>query len=397
MLESIHIGMSGLIGYSKGLRVIANNTANLNTPGFKGASLQFSDMFYSSDNSAGTSMLGHGLDTGATRLSFRQGELRGSGNPLDLAIDGLGFFIVREPDGTLAYTRAGQFSFDVSNMLSERNSGAAVMGLGKDGELLPVSLDGLASTAATPTSTVRLAGNLSSTASTQAVEGLTAIDSLGTRHTLRAVFSSASSSGSGPGTQTGRWLLQLYEGSTLVGTQPVVFSDGKPTAASERLTFQYTPAGLAGMPLVLELGSNVSSYAAGTLSSLAFSSQDGMPAGSLTATDFDADGVLKLRYSNGQSKDGIRLALARFMSEDDVLAVGGNRFVAADGASWIRGAAGDGAFGVIRAGSVEISNVDLSQEFSDLVIMQRGYQASSQIISTANELLQELFSMKGAT
>ncbi len=114
-------------------------------------------------------------------------------------------------------------------------------------------------------------------------------------------------------------------------------------------------------------------------------SQDGHAAGSLVRTTFDENGVLSLSYANGQTVKGPRLALARFSSSDAVASVGANEFEATIPGAWQTKPAGDGGFGSVRSGMVESSNVDLSQEFNDLIIMQRGYQASSQIISTAQK------------
>lgn len=155
----------------------------------------------------------------------------------------------------------------------------------------------------------------------------------------------------------------------------------------------YTPANQAPVPLTLDFGTAVTSFASGTLSTLSFGSTDGYAAADLSATTFDATGTLVLSYANGQTVKGPRLSLGRFDTASAVGSLGDNQFEALDGKAWHSGTAG-GAFGNIRAGKVEISNVDLSQEFSDLVIMQRGYQASSQVITTANEMLQELFAMK---
>src|SRR6478609_6440934 len=116
MLDSIYVGLTGLIGYSKDLTVIGNNAANLNTPGFKSQQLLFTDLFYQSklleNNDGGTRLdIGTGLDTGATRRNFKPGELRQTGGDQDVAIDGTGFFVLRR-DGQTFLTRAGQFSFD---------------------------------------------------------------------------------------------------------------------------------------------------------------------------------------------------------------------------------------------------------------------------------------------
>ena len=149
------------------------------------------------------------------------------------------------------------------------------------------------------------------------------------------------------------------------------------------------------MPLTLDFGKDVTSFASGTLSTLAFASQNGYGPAALTQVAFDSAGVVSLTYGNGQAVKGSKLVLARFDSMDAVEAIGENEFKAADGKSWSTGNAGNGSFGKVQSGMIEISNVDLSREFGDLVIMQRGYQASSQIVSTANDMLQELFSMKG--
>jgi len=118
-------------------------------------------------------------------------------------------------------------------------------------------------------------------------------------------------------------------------------------------------------------------------------------AGTLTGVTFDATGTVVYAYSNGQTTKGNRLQLARFDTTEAVKANGSNQFDETDAALWHTGTPGDAGFGTVKSGVVEVSNVDLSQEFSDLVIMQRGYQASSQVVSTANEMLQQLFSMTG--
>ena len=122
MLDSIYIGMSGLTSFSKGLSNISNNVANLNTPGFKGSELGFADLFYryqysGSGNQDGLPyQQGDGVKTGSTSLKFTQGDFRQTGNDLDVAVDGQGFFILVK-DGKTFYTRAGQFKIDDSALV----------------------------------------------------------------------------------------------------------------------------------------------------------------------------------------------------------------------------------------------------------------------------------------
>lgn len=395
MLDSIYVGMTGLLGYSKGLRVIANNTANLNTPGFKGSSLQFSDLFYSSSNLASGSGsgsyggLGYGLNAGSTVLSFKQGEIRQTDNPLDMAVDGQGLFILRDAEGNITYTRAGQFRFNGDGVLVNQADNAKVMGRSPDGGLAEISLAGLSTNAGKATANIKFNGNISSTLTEQIVGGVRVIDALGGAHTLSVKFTNTDA------TTAGSWKVELLDGTAVVATQQIIFFDGKPTAATSKLSVSYTPVGGAAIPLVLDFSTDVTSFAAGNLSTLAMFSQDGVTPGALTQASFDSTGTLVLGYSNNQIVKGARLALGRFDSLDAVGTVGDNQFSALDPTHWVTGNAEEGGFGSIRASSVEIANVDLSQEFSDLVVMQRGFQASSQVISTANEMLQELFALKG--
>jgi len=390
MFESIFVGMSGLHGFSQGLRVIANNTANINTPGFKGSTTQFADMFYSTANSgSGMAQVGYGLNTTGTALNFKQGELRQTGNNLDLALDGQGLFTLRDGSGNLHYTRAGQFMFDANGVLTNRSEAQKVMGADASGTLGEINITGQATLAGKPSTTLKFSGNLSSTATAQTVNSVKVIDNVGGEHLLSVKFTNVGT------TTPGAWTVDLLDGATSIGSGQIVFADGRPAAGSSTISLAYTPAGLTALPLMLDFGTDVTSFASGTLSTIAFQSQDGYPPGALTGATFDGTGVLVLSYSNGQTAKGSRLSLARFDSLDAVESVGGNAFDATNSLAWHVGVAGEGGFGTVKSGMVELSNVDLSQEFSDLVIMQRGYQASSQVISTANEMLQELFAMRG--
>jgi flagellar hook protein FlgE len=390
MLDSIHVGMTGLQGYSRGLRVIANNTANLDTPGYKSSTLQFADMFYSNGGAAGNeaTQLGHGLATRGTQLDFRQGDLRDTGNPFDLGVDGDGLFLLRLNDGSTRYTRAGNFQFDAERRLADRADGALVLGRDASGAETPITIMGLKTTPGAATGVARFAGNLSSTVDAQTIQSVKVHDAEGEEHQLTVKFTNTAAQA------TGSWQVELLDGSTAVGEATVVFADGRPTAATAKPTFGYTPPGKASQSLVLDFSTDVTSFASGNLSTLALAAQDGRPPGSLTKVTFNARGALVATYSNGQDVEGVRLLLARPHSSDDVESAGGNRFEATGGRAWEVGMAGDGAFGSVHAGQLEMSNVDLAREFSDLVVMQRGYQASSQVISTANDMLQELFNMK---
>jgi flagellar hook protein FlgE len=392
MLESIYIGMTGLLGYSRGLQVIANNTANMDTPGFKSSNLQFADLFYTGANlqggltSQGRQQVGLGLDTIGTALSFKQGGLRLTNNALDLAIDGNGLFVLQDAQGVITYTRDGEFQFDLDGILVSRTTGAKVMALGPQGELTEISLANLDVSANKPTSRVVFNGNLSSTSVQQTVSNITVMDASGAMHTLSLDLQNS-------GTTAGGWTATLMDGTTAVGSATLLFEDGSPVAGSTTFDLVYTPAGQPAQTLTLDFSANVTSFAAGSLSTLTMASQDGVAPGNLTGATFDDNGVLTLTYANGQTAQSARLALARFDSPDAVAAVGSNQFKSQNSQAWHLGWAGEGAFGPVRAGTIEFSNVELSQEFSNLIIMQRGYQASSEIIATAGQMLDQLFAI----
>ena len=389
MLASIYIGMTGLQGYSQGLRVIANNTANINTPGYKGSSLQFADMFYTNSSSgSGNMQVGYGLNTAGTVLNFEQGELRQTGNSLDLAIEGQGLFTVKDNGGNLHYTRAGQFAFNADGVLVNRIDQSKVMGQDAGGAIGEISIAGRSSIPGKATATVKFSGNLSSTVTEQIIGSVKVIDTVGGEHLLSVRLTNSGA------LTPGRWIVDLLDGSATVGTGELLFVNGRPELSNSTIRVTYAPAGLQAAPLALDFGSNVTSFASGNLSTLAVASQDGTLPGALAGVSFDAMGTLVMTYANGQTVKGSRLSLGRFDSLDAVMSSGNNQFEATNSLAWHTGLAEDGGFGSVRSGMVELSNVDLSQEFSDLVIMQRGYQASSQVISTANDMLQELFRMK---
>lgn len=396
MIESIYVGMTGLAGFSQGLRVIANNTTNLNTPGFKSSSLQFTDLFYTKDSVSGSAsgpgyhQVGYGLNTTGTSLSFKQGELLQTGNDLDLALDGQGLFLIRDADGRLSYTRAGQFRFSSDGVLISSGKDQKVMGFDANKSLVEISIAGLKTQAGKPTSTVFFNGNLSSTATDQTVGGVKIIDSVGAEHVLDVKLTNNSA------TTPGAWTVELMNGTTVISTGQVLFQNGLPVSGSDKVSVTFTPAGLAPIPVTLDFSTDVTSFAAGSLSTLAMSKQDGVGPGALSTVAFDATGTMVMSYSNGQTVKGTQLALVRFDidAENTLEAKGNNQFVSSEQHGWHLGVAGSSGFGTVNSSRLEKSNVDLSQEFSNLVVMQRGYQASSQVVSTANEMLQQLFSMK---
>lgn len=394
MLDTFHIGMSGLIAYSKGLQVVGNNLTNVNTPGFKASDMGFSGLFTEQNTGGGAggtsnSEAGSGLGTLATRVDFQQGTLNQTGNPLDLAVNGQGFFITRD-GAKMSYTRAGQFQFDKDGFLTSSSNGKRVAGMGDSGQLQDISLASLKTNPAKQTTRVTLQGILSSNATADIVTGgINVIDPAGGQHVLSLTLHNNSA------TTAGNWTATVKnEAGATVGTGSLQFSNGIPDGTANTFTFTYAPPNLTAFPVTLDFSKNVNSADIGATSTLSVASADGNATGTLTGESFDSSGTLVATYSNGQTANGPRLALAIFDSNTALVEESGNQFRNTNARGVHFGSAGIGAFGVIASGVIEGSNVDLSQQFSNLIVMQRGYQAASQVLSTANDLVQNLLDMK---
>ena len=395
MLDSIYIGTSGLQAFSEGLKVIGNNVANLNTPGFKASNSVFSNMYFADSQSGSgpqtgaATQFGGGVTLSQTAVNFRVGELRQTGNPLDLNVTGEGFFVTRDKDQSeTIYTRAGQFEFSKDGHLVVRGTERQVIGLSATGEQAPITLDGLRLNPPQPTATVSLGGNLSSSVTDFSIASVKVIDSAGGEHSLTIKFTPKTGA-------AGTWTVAVMDGTTEVGTGEIKFAGSQPMPGFDNISINYAPTGITASTIELDFSKNVTSFDTGTSSSLAVSSSDGHAVGTLNKITFDADGTLALGYSNGQTAKGAKVALALFDSTAQLQPQGNSGFTYAAHAGMRIGAASQGGFGNIGSSQIEGSNVDLASEFSDLIVAQRGYQASSRIVSTASELLQDLFDMKG--
>ncbi|MGQ5524417.1 flagellar hook protein FlgE [Chitinimonas sp. PSY-7] len=391
MIDTVFIGMSGLTSYSKGLKAISNNVTNLNTPGFKTSQLQFTDLFYQgSQNGTGAGRFGNGVGTNGTSLNFLPGDFRSTGNELDVAINGQGFFVLRDEQDNLRYTKAGQFEFNSNGVLVNRNGGERVMAY-EAGNLREITLQGMQSNPPKASTEIVLKGNLSPEGTQHTINNVAVFDSAGKQHNLTLAFSDKKQDAV---TGETNWTVTVKEGAATLTSGNYKFKNSLAVGGSDSLNFSFTPVGAPASNVTVKLGPNVQAFNLGTTSSLEVESKDGYGLGTLTKQSFDDEGRLVLSYSNLQSDKRYQLATARFSNLDSLEQIGNNQFQTKDtnAVSYAVASKGQDA---IRSRAVEISNVDLSQEFSDLILNQRGYQASSQIVSTANEMIQELFEMKG--
>ena len=397
MFSSFYSSLSGLVNFSKGLSVLSNNISNMNTQGFKGSTASFQDLIYKNTQSiAGGSSLqiGNGVTLDSTRLDFTQGDIQTTSNDLTAAIDGNGFFILGNGNEQL-YTRAGTFEFR-DDILVDSTSGLSILGFNDNNSLGEIDISALKLSPAIPTTEVTFENNLSTGGTTHTVTGVTIIDSLGASNQLSLDFTNNTA------TTSGSWLFDIKDTTdTVISNGEIRFnSDGTLQSGFNSYTFNFEPDnGASIIGLTLNFGepnstSAVTSLSLGTDSTLSVGSQNGRATGSILSTVFNNAGELNITYSNTDSVISHSLALAWFNNLQDLTQSAGAVFSAESSNAPIIAKANEGLNGSIRPASIELSNVDLTEEFTDLIVVQRGFQGSSQIISATNELVQELLDLR---
>ena len=381
MFQAIFNSLSGLFSFSKSLNTVSNNISNMNTPGFRG-----SDTFFSNINGGrGTSIAGEGMRTDA-------GDVRQTGNATDVAVDGAGYFILRDEDGSLYYTRAGQFRFNEDGLLIDTVNEYQVMGIDGSGNLIPIDLDTYRTLAAQPTTRVKFSGNLAPGSATTTINTITVFDASGIAHTLSATFTRNTATGAAPGS----FLVVVKDeaGTTVASGEIRYNTDGTPQATfneltatlsyggtSQTVTLNFgTPGALDGTMSLQGMATNISAKV-----------EDGHGVLGITSMKFDDKGVLQLVYSETEKRQGPQVALAIFPNESSLHLSGGRLISGTTVTEREIGRPGDPRFGRIAGGSLEMSNVDLTQEFADMIIIQRGYQASSRVMTVSNEMIEQLY------
>jgi flagellar hook protein FlgE len=397
MFESIYVGMTGLNAFSRNLTVIGNNVSNINTPGFKSSELSFSDLVYnnliaSGSGGAGSEQqIGSGVGTSGTRVLFKQGTLQQTGNATDMAVDGNGLFVLRS-SGKTTYTRDGQFVFDADGFLVSRGTGARVAAFdgGSLGDLSTASLRAIPGQA---TSTVKFVDNLDIGGTTDTVN-VNVFDASGGSDPLTVIFTNNNSA------QAGSWLLEVRDktGATISKGEIRFNGDGSPADGFNTFSFTLNSSGASPAQVTFDFGA-VGGFSGATNfssqgSTLKVSSQDGFASGALTSVTFGADGVLTANYSNGQSRQAQRIALAFFESPENLKLNGNGTFDNPTNETVTLGNPNSGPFGALAPQSLESANVDLSQEFDDLIISQRGFQASSEVVNATNDMIQQLLNIQ---
>jgi len=413
-MSSFSVALSGLTASEQGLNVISNNLANLNTVGYKDQTANFQSLFYQNlgtDGAGDPIQVGAGVDVSSVSTNFDNGTVNDTGVPSDVAITGNGFFITQAANGTVQYTRAGNFSV---NNLGElvTSDGDTVMGyqaangvVKHSATLAPLYVGQSVVNPPSATTTLNQQTNLNSSAAVGTTYSvpLTVYDSLGQSHVLTFNFTNtaagawsytitlpaADTGGTGNPTtiSTGNLTfnssgnLATPAGNSITGIQITGLADG---AANMNLTWDLT--GPNGSSLMTQVAAP---------SATATTSQNGYASGTLQSYTVEADGTIDGQFSNGQVQALGQIALANFANPQGLQLTGDNNYVPtlSSGAAVV-GAPQTAALGTLTGGALEASNVDISQEFTNLIITQRGFEANARMITTLDTVTNDTVNLQ---
>ena len=415
-LRSLFSGVSALRNHQTMMDVIGNNIANVNTAGFKSSRASFSELYSQTIQNASrpTSMsggtnamqVGLGMSVSSLDMSFNQGSIERTGNDLDLAVFGGGFFVVNS-NGQNMYTRDGQFKWDADGRVVT-GSGAVLQGKMADANgvipsgttLQDIQIDSGIKSPPVATTEIKFSGNLNSgdAISDQVETTAEAYDSLGNKISIKLTFTKSAE---------GAWDWSAVLPATATAAE-VPLGNGSLTYDGEgRLLTPAVPDHITITPtngadpldLIMNFGT-VGEFAGVTGSAntstdsiVKMKSRDGSAAGTLLGVAFDETGNVRGTFSNGALQTLAQVMLAEFANPGGLMRSGDNMYqLSANSGTEILVQPGDTS--TLSAGAIEQSNVDLADEFTKMITAQRGFQASARVISTSDEFLQEVVNLK---
>lgn len=435
LYSALYAGVSGLGAQASAMATVADNITNVNTIGYKGVSAQFQTLV--TDGRVRSNYSAGGVSATPKALISKQGLLQASSSLTDIGIDGSGFFVVRsgnDANAEVAFTRAGSFTPDAQGFL-RNTAGYYLQGwpLDADGKyvdngnlntLQPIRPNALTGSAM-PTSKIALRANLQSTAtpitgayvpgsmasgalSPQFSRSVDVYDAQGTSHRLTFNFVK---------TAANEWVAEISGNPAdikTVGGTPVatgLLASGKvkfnpdgslDLAGSDPALFADLNIGWANnagsTPIRLSLGSDdgldgLTQF--GSESALLSSTVDGGMLGTVASVEISDGGIVSAIFEDGTSRAIYQLPIATFQNPDGLTRISGNGYMMSqDSGNFAINKPGALGAGTIAAGKLEASNVDLAQEFSNMILFQRAYSASSKIITTVDDMLQEVSNLK---
>ena len=431
MMRSLFSGVSGLRNHQVRMDVIGNNVSNVNTVAFKAGRVTFKEGFAQLLQGASRPpgdhgginpiQIGLGMQIGSIDTMFSQGNLETTGLNTDLAIQGDAFFVVAK-GAEHFYTRSGNFQLDAGGRLVSPTNGFVVQGrmaangVFQDG-IQDIILPFGQKTAAKPTDNLKLGGNLDASApvftgtfdATSRADAanskswtetsITVYDSLGNQHDLKLFFWK---------TAANEWSWQI-DGTNLPAgftpanstTQTLAFNpDGTLDLTSSTPTanpvIDFTPTSGNPVSITVDLGSGVNGITSFSGTSTAvMRDQNGYTAGTLVDFSIDRSGTISGAFSNGTNVVLAQIVLADFNNPSGLQRVGDNMYgVSGNSGGAVLGFSLEGSQSTMTSGALEMSNVDLAQEFTSMIVTQRGFQANSRVITNSDEMLQEVVNLK---
>lgn len=403
-------GLSGLNAAQRGLEVISNNVSNANAIGFKSSSAEFADVFarsFDGASSASRTQIGWGTKLNAVQQNFTQGNITVTGNPLDLAINGTGFFKVNTREGEVVYTRNGQFGLSANGNVVN-SQGDVLQGFSIDqttGRPADVSTainvpQGAIPPSATTASNleVNLDAREAGTATVFSATDLTSFehstslsvfDQLGDDHTMNVYFKRT------PATNDWSVFARIDGTDVAVAPATITFDPDGNIQAPSQLTIDATafdPAFSATNTFTFDLANTTQFGSAFQVQNL---DQDGYASAPFSGFSIGSDGVLTVNYANGETKDIFKVGLFKFKNPEGLQPIGASGWLATDAAApELVSLSDETAFGNIQSGALEEANVDLTAELVAMISAQRVYQANSQTIKTQDQLLQTITNLR---
>jgi flagellar hook protein FlgE len=410
-MGNFSIALSGLQANSVALNTIGNNLANLNTTAFKGQTTSFEDLFYQQIGQSGSGdaiQLGAGTRVSGTSTDFTEGTILpdSNANSADMALAGNGFFVVQQ-GGVQSLTRAGNFQLSSSGSLITQD-GQQVMGypavngvVNQNSSLAPITIPVGLNEGAQATQNFSITTNLNSnaTVTTPYSTPVTIFDSLGQSHQATVSYAKT-------GTNTWSYSVDLPAGDYAPGTATnntgtLTFDTSgnlvSPTGSVNNITFSTLTDGASDLSFNWNLNNSSGTPTISQLASASSNtanSQDGFTSGVYQKFVVDSAGVITAQFSNGRTSTVGQIAVATVANTAGLTASGGNNFTttAASGLATV-GVAGAGGRGTVDDGALEQSNVNISTEFSNLIVAQRAFEANSKTVTTFDTISQDVLSM----
>jgi flagellar hook protein FlgE len=415
MIGSLFAGVSGLNVNSQALTVIGDNIANVNTTAFKGNRTSFANVLSQSLAGATSNEIGRGVQYWGTTALWSQGSIENTSNPTDMAINGAGFFLMRDNTNANFYTRAGDFTFDRDGFLVNPDGmfvqGYEVTAVQPDGSLTlgnitDINVPGQSTTPPRATTLFTVDVNLDAEAANLETYSTTVIayDSLGNAIPVSLTFEKQAANDWNVSVSVPAGTVTTPATDVAISVANYTF-DGATGAlnngADPVITLSNLLSGASDLSLTWNLFEDTTTVTNGDLTQYAapsmttFQTQDGHTAGVLRGVSIDEEGVVTGSYSNGQLTPLYRVTLADFPNYFGITKMGRNLYAESrDSGQPMYRPPQTAKLGSISSSSIEMSNVDLAQEFVKMIKTQRAFQANSRVITTSDEILAELINIK---